>query len=135
MEIRNKFVVIDDSPTVRKHVAYLLKLLSTGEEEIMEAANPKEALTHFRTTPPSIVFLDMMLPREQDGTNTLKLLLAEKPDTRVVLVTALDQNHRAVRGAISRGAAAYLRKPLTLRALQQVLEELEAQSGRFRRVS
>ena len=36
--------------------------------------------------------------------------------------------------AVSEGVVAYLRKPITVRALQEVLDELEAQSGRFRRV-
>jgi CheY-like chemotaxis protein len=135
MERNNRYLVVDDSPTVRRHLSYLLKLVGSGELEILEAETPAKALLLFRKETPSVVFLDMMLPKENDGIILMTAMLKERADATIVLVTALDQNHESVRSAIAKGAVGYLRKPLTVAQLQGLLTELEAQSGRFRRVS
>lgn len=134
MDTKGRYLVIDDSPTVRKHLAYLLKLVSSEEAQVLEAENMVKALAVFRVMRPGVVFLDMMMPRQKDGMDTMKAILKEQPDAKIILCTALDQSHPAVQTAISAGATAYIRKPLTVKALQIILEELEMQSGRFRRV-
>lgn len=135
MERNNRYLVVDDSPTVRRQLSYMLKLVASSEMDILEAETPAQALMHFRKGRPSVVFLDMMLPKENDGIVLMTAMLKEQPEATVVLVTALDQDHVSVRGAIAQGAVGYLRKPITVAGLQGVLTELEAQSGRFRRVS
>lgn len=135
MERNNRYLVVDDSPTVRRHLAYLLKLVGSADLEILEADSAARGLHYFRTQKPSVVFLDMMLPKENDGIILMTAMLKERPDATIVLVTALDQDHASVRSAIAKGAVGYLRKPLTVAQLQGLLTELEAQSGRFRRVS
>lgn len=131
----NRFLVVDDSPTVRKHLSYLIRLVSEGDEEIREASTPAEALFWFRQMPNCTVFLDVMMPTERDGAVVLKAILKEKPDATVVLVTALDQDHPAVQKSVSQGVVGYVRKPVTIKSLQVVIDELRAQAGRFRRVT
>ncbi len=135
MERNNRYLVVDDSPTVRRHLSYLLKLVGAGDLQILEADTAARALFYFRKDQPGVVFLDMMLPKENDGIILMTAMLKERPEATIVLVTALDQDHDSVRMAIAKGAVGYLRKPITVAQLQGLLTELEAQSGRFRRVS
>src|SRR5687767_11103132 len=115
MDTKGQYLVVDDSPTVRKHLAYLLRLVSSEEAQITEAATMVEALAKFRVLRPGVVFLDMMMPRQKDGMDTMKAILKEQPDAKIILCTALDQSHPAVQTAISAGATAYIRKPLTVK--------------------
>jgi two-component system chemotaxis response regulator CheY len=131
---KTKYLVVDDSPTVRQHLKYLLGLLQQSDDDIPEAANPAQAVQRFKKHRPDVVFLDMMMPKEGDGLQALRSILKENPGQKIVLVTALDQDHKSVLSTISLGVTAYLRKPITMKGLQQVLDEMEAQSGRFRRV-
>jgi two-component system chemotaxis response regulator CheY len=123
-----KFLLIDDSPTIRLNVkASILKLNKAAL--IVEAADVRQAVSEFRTERPDVVFLDMMLGKEK-GNDVLSLMLKENPGARIVLLTGLPREHAEVVDAISNGAFGYLQKPVRGDAIRKILSEIDEEGGR-----
>ncbi len=75
-----------------------------------------------------LVFLDINLP-DGSGLESLPRLLAEKPDLCVVMMTG-DSNNKAVIDAMRNGAFDYLRKPLDLDDLFNMVNRIEERKKR-----
>src|ERR1041385_3271529 len=112
MEKKSSYLVVDDSPTVRKHVSYLLRLVAREDADVQEAQTKSQAIAAFKAQEPGVVFLDVMMPNEKDGMDTMSAMFKVRPEAKVVLLTALAQDHPTVEKAISQGATAYIRKPV-----------------------
>ena len=128
-----RYLVVDDSRTSRLLLMGLLRAASREPADILEAANLDEALDAFSRAPPDVVFLDMQLdllvtgePGGSTGNVALEAMLRERPDTRVVLVTALPADHPDVVDALERGARTLLAKPVSRPALEGALTALQA---------
>ncbi|MBI2078921.1 MAG: response regulator [Euryarchaeota archaeon] len=106
----------------------------TTAPRILEARNAAIAISEFRTNNVDIVFLDMMLGPEMNGRELLQLMLNEKPEQHVILVTGLARDHPDVVGAVSLGAFAFVAKPIRKEAIQRVLSELDTEEGRAGRI-
>lgn len=136
-----RYLVVDDSRTSRMMLAAAIRNACGQGAEIDEAGDLDEALKAFGEKRPEVVFLDMMLDLTRTGTAggstglvALDLILRERPDARVVLVTALPADHPDVVDAVSLGAFAHLEKPIRTDAVKRVLATLDAEQGRARRV-
>lgn len=73
-----------------------------------EAASGTEAVEAARETRPELVVLDLGLP-ELHGTLAMGRILAERPDTRIVVLTMFDDD-ATVHDALDTGAAGYVLK-------------------------
>lgn len=73
-----------------------------------EAATGTEAIEAARELQPDLIVLDLGLP-ELHGTLAMGRILAERPGTRIVVVTMFD-DAGAVRDALAAGAAGYVLK-------------------------
>jgi DNA-binding NtrC family response regulator len=136
-----QYLIVDDSRTSRLMLAQAVRTASGGPCEIAEAQDLDEALNAFETHRPEVVFLDMMLDlqtRGESGGSTglvaLQAMLEEQAGARVVLVTALPQDHPDVVSAISMGAFAFLNKPVRTEEVRRVLSAVEAEAGRVGRI-
>ncbi len=82
-----KILIADDSQFMRK----LLKdiLVRGGYNDLIEAANGKEALEKYEKEKPDLVLLDIIMP-EVDGTEVLEKL--NKSDIeKIIIITAVGQ--------------------------------------------
>lgn len=131
---KGRVLIVDDALAVRQQIRTVLERVSRRDFEFFEAANLTAALKEFRQAEPDIIFLDMRLPKEEDGLNAIRVMLQERPEAMIVLFTGLDKGHPAVQEAISMGAAAYIQKPPSMSDFERVLEELDRRSGRLSRV-
>jgi len=129
-----RYLIVDDSPTIRLRLASALKNLSAARPDIMEAADGAEAAAAFAKAQPDVVFLDMMLGEKEGGLDVLRAMLGEHPDAVVVLLTALPGNHPDVTAAISLGAFAHIPKPIATDDLKRVIQRIELESGRMGRI-
>jgi DNA-binding NarL/FixJ family response regulator len=78
-------LVVDDDPTMHRLVA---RLLDDAEYEIIAgAADGEAAVAACREHEPDVVVLDHMMPR-LTGLDAAEVILAERPDQRIVLFTA-----------------------------------------------
>src|SRR5581483_5511789 len=117
-----RFLVVDDSPTVRLSLKAAIRKSAGEHAAIDEAEDAESAISSFARDPPDVVFLDMMLAKGTTGGMALERILATAPEARVVLVTGLPEGHADVVDAISRGAAGFLRKPVRVEAVREILD-------------
>jgi len=129
----SRYLLVDDSPTVRLTLAAAIRNARKGVADIKEAGDAKEAMAAFATHRPDVVFLDMMLPGES-GLQVLDHMLQANPNAKIVLVTGLAHDHPDVVQAIANGAFGFLQKPARTDSVRKVLNDIETEAGRFSRI-
>lgn len=135
----SRILVVDDSKTVRLQLVDILRKLLGPHVTLEEACDRSQAERALRAGVADVVFLDMMLPwgdeaegvdgavqasqpvGGREGLAVLDLILEAAPRTRVVIISGLPREDERIVEAISRGASAYLRKPLTTQAVSSVI--------------
>jgi CheY-like chemotaxis protein len=80
-------LVVDDDPTIRRLIARLLE--GSDFEIVGEATDGNAAVTAFAEHEPDVVILDHMMPGIT-GLAAAEVMLAARPDQRIVLFTAYD---------------------------------------------
>ena len=107
-----QILVVDDE----RHIIELIQLYLAREGFAIETANTgDEAIEKFRSRQPDMVLLDLMLP-DQDGFEVCKKIRAIRPDARIVMLTARDDDVDRIVG-LELGADKYLTKPFNPRVL------------------
>lgn len=99
-------LLVDDHPVFRRGLAALLR--SAEYEIVGEAASGTEAVEAALSHRPDLIVMDLGLPGLHGARATARII-AELPDTRVVVVTAFDDDG-AVREALSAGASGFVLK-------------------------
>ena len=102
-----RVLVADDHLVVRRGVRALLAT-EPGIEVVGEAADGVEAVRAAAALAPDVVLLDLEMPR-LDGVEALRRVLAERPGTRVLVLTSFATDDK-VFPAIKAGALGYLLK-------------------------
>jgi DNA-binding NarL/FixJ family response regulator len=123
-----RVLLVDDHELAREALRSVLTPVQ-GYAVVGEAADGQTALRVARQVRPELVLMDLRMPG-LDGLATTRALLAEMPDTRVVVLTSFEQR-ALVLDAIRAGAAGYLLKGASR---QEVLETVAAVLGGERRV-
>ena len=102
-----RVLVVDDHQLVR---AGLITLLEAAPDIQVagEAANGQQAIEAAAATTPDVVLMDLSMP-VLDGVAATRLLLAERPDTRVVALTSFSDRQR-VTDILAAGATGYVLK-------------------------
>ena len=135
-QARIRVMVVDDSVVVRG-------LVSTWIEEepdlavVASVRNGQLAVDYFDRTNPDVVLLDVDMP-VLDGIAALPLLLKKKRDLIVIMASTLTRRNAEISlRALSLGAADYIPKPETSRALatsntfrRELIEKVRALGGR-----
>ena len=112
-------LVVDDSPIARK---MLIKALPPDWDiEITQAANGIEALAAYRAGHVDVMFLDLTMP-DMDGYQVLETLRKEDLNCLVIVVSA-DVQEKAQERVLAMGAIAFIRKPITVEGLRDVLKQ------------
>lgn len=115
-----RVLVVDDALMMRKTIgAFIVK---AGHEVVEEAANGKQALEAYKRHNPDLVTMDITMP-EVDGIDALAQIMAYDQNARVVMVSALGQQHK-VFDALQNGAKGYILKPFTEEKLISIINEL-----------
>jgi DNA-binding response OmpR family regulator len=114
---RPRVLLVDDEPQFREMLA---EYLGGKEFEVLEAGTGEEALARLATIRPQLVLLDLMMDGI-GGLETLRRIKALRPETCVIMVTAVEDLDTA-RSALSAGAADYVTKPFTFQFLDSVLD-------------
>ena len=115
-----KVMVIDDSKTIRRTAETLLKKEGC---EVVTATDGFEALAKIADEKPSIIFVDIMMPR-LDGYQTCALIKNNQvfKDTPVIMLSSKDGLFDRARGRIV-GSDQYLTKPFTKDELLGAIRE------------
>ena len=117
-----KLLIVDDSSTVRRSIER--HILSERVTEIYQAANGREAMELFERYRPEFVTMDLTMP-EMDGLTCISKMMTLKPDTRLMVISALGDAETAIE-AVERGANEYVVKPFSAEDLNLALANLVA---------
>ncbi len=104
---KQKIMVVDDEPSIRK---YLRTLLEVDGFEVETLPNGKEALKEVGAgSRPDFIILDVLMP-EMDGLETLRQLMQMDRSLNVIMLSCANEVTTVVE-AIRLGALDYLTKP------------------------
>jgi two-component system, chemotaxis family, chemotaxis protein CheY len=115
-----KLLIVDDSSIVRRTIERQLEL--GGINEVLQAGNGREAIELFRRHLPDFVTMDITMP-EVDGLTCVTEIMAIKPDTKLMVISALGDSETAIE-AVERGANEYVYKPFSAEDLNTALRNL-----------
>ncbi|HEY6322684.1 MAG TPA: response regulator transcription factor [Thermoanaerobaculia bacterium] len=116
-----KILIADDHALFRDSLRSLLE--AHGLEVVGEAKNGREACELARRLQPDVVLMDLSMP-EVDGLAATRLISAELPAVKVVVLTASDDDAKLFE-AIKSGAQGYLLKDLDSEDFFALLERTE----------
>ncbi|GAB4442963.1 MAG: response regulator [Turneriella sp.] len=115
-----KTLIVDDSVIMRTALEkYAGKL---GLTIVGKAANGKQGVEMFREHMPDLVTLDITMP-EMNGLQVLEEILKLKPDTRVLVITAITEKSVAI-DALKKGAKGFLNKPFNEESVKSAIREV-----------
>jgi DNA-binding NarL/FixJ family response regulator len=113
-----RILLVDDHPVVREGLRGMLAA-EDGLEVVAEAGGAAEAVAAVRAHGPDVVLMDLRMPGG-DGVEATARVLAQRPDTRVVVLTTYDTDADILR-AVEAGAAGYLLKDASRAELAQAI--------------
>ena len=99
-------LIVDDDVFVR---TLLRDALKDEGYQILEAEDGEAALEMLRSGNPSVMLLDLFMPRKS-GLEALSEIRAAAPDCRVLVISALDAE-ALVQQALDAGAVGFISKP------------------------
>jgi DNA-binding NarL/FixJ family response regulator len=113
-----KVLLVDDHPVVRVGLRGMLAA-EDDLEVVAEAGGAAEAVAAVRLHAPDVVLMDLRMPGG-DGVEATARVLAQRPVTRVVVLTTHETDSDILR-AVEAGAAGYLLKDASRQDLAQAI--------------
>ncbi|RIK34716.1 MAG: DNA-binding response regulator [Chloroflexi bacterium] len=113
-----RILLADAHKLMRQGLCHLFKH-EPAIQIVGEANTPAEAYKLNRVHQPDLVLLDIAMA-EPAGTETVSTLLCQRPNTRVLVLTALDDDQTALR-ALKAGAVGYLLKDIAFSDLVKAI--------------
>jgi DNA-binding NarL/FixJ family response regulator len=102
-----RVLVVDDSAALRDGLSELLQAVP-GIQVVAVAVDGSSAVETANRVKPDVVLMDLSMPTV-DGVDATRAILAERPATRVVVLTAFSEQQR-IFAALDAGAVGYLLK-------------------------
>lgn len=113
-------LVVDDSKMSRKMLRSILE--EAGYAVIAEAANGEEGLEAYKLYRPTLVTMDITMPK-LDGIAALEQLRAFDGEAKVVMITAAGQQQKIIE-ALKLGAAKFITKPFEQSEVLSVIQSV-----------
>ncbi|QDU64743.1 hypothetical protein Pan216_56350 [Planctomycetes bacterium Pan216] len=118
-----KFVLVDDSSTMRKIQRRTLERL--GYTEVEEAEDGKEALDVVEQFTPDVIITDWNMPN-MNGLEFVKEVRTKDKETPIIMVTTEAEKTKVIQ-AIQAGISDYLIKPFTPDSLAAKIRKVTGQ--------
>lgn len=123
-----KILIVDDLTYIRMQLKKLLR--DMGFSSIQEASDGIEALEKFKEFVPTVVLLDLTLPKIS-GFDLLKIFLQLHKDTKVMVVSS-NEDINVEHDVLKRGALAFLQKPVEDSLFRKKMEDLINEEARIK---
>ncbi len=117
-----RVLLADDHALFRAGIASLLE--AWGNEVVGEASDGVDALEQTRKLNPDLVLMDIGMPR-CNGLEATRLIKAEMPEVKIVMVTVSDDDEDVFE-AIKSGAQGYLLKDMSEEEFSRTLTDIAA---------
>ena len=111
-------IIVDDQALVREGIASLLAI-QPGINIIGTAENGKEAIRLTKQLNPDVILMDIRMPI-LDGIESARLILKEKPEMIILMLTTLEDDEYIVK-SLKSGARGYLLKDMLASDLAQAV--------------
>ncbi len=118
-----KLLICEDQTLMRQGLVTILGL-EPGIEVIGEAENGREALQKVQVLTPDVVLMDVQMP-VMNGVEATRLITAQFPQTRVIILTTFDYEEYVFEG-VKAGALGYLLKDTPATELVRTIERIYA---------
>ena len=118
-----RVLVVDDQALVRSGFRMILDAQS-DIEVVGEASNGREAIEVSSVTAADVILMDVRMP-ELDGIDATARILADRPDTRVLILTTFDLDEYVAR-ALRSGASGFLLKDVRPAQLAEAIRVVAA---------
>jgi DNA-binding NarL/FixJ family response regulator len=105
-----RVVLADDHGVIRDGLGRLIAGLD-GIELVGTAVDGAQAVEHCSEMQPDVVLMDLVMPR-LDGIEATRRIVAERPDTAVLVLTSFSDRPR-IKRALEAGAVGYLLKDVS----------------------
>ncbi len=117
-----RVLIVDDHTVVREGLSALLSAPKYGVQVAGMARDGEEAVSRARELRPDVILMDMVMPRKS-GLEAIREILAEQPDTRILMLTSYS-NENEITAAIRSGAMGYLRKDSSVEELVHAIRSV-----------
>lgn len=120
----NKVLIVDDSATMRKIIARVLRQADIAIQEVVEASNGIEGLEQIAADPGiQLVMSDLNMP-VMDGLTFVRALreIRSKESLPMIMVTT-EGGKTMMQAALDGGANGYVTKPFNSDTVRQALED------------
>lgn len=107
--------IADDEPDIRR--LFKMVLDSKGYHIAYMATDGNEAVEMNRIVPADVIFMDYVMPFK-DGLEASKEILAERPQTKILLMTCGEDVEEHIKGMDN---VAIMKKPFPLKSILTVL--------------
>ena len=118
-----RVMIVDDALFMRNILKDIC--VRAGFEVVAEADNGETALEMYREHRPDLVTMDIVMPK-RSGIEALQDIMAEDPEARVVMVSALGQDSLVLE-AVESGARDFIVKPFKE---EKVIDVIRRVTGR-----
>ena len=120
-----KVLIVDDSSFMRNSLKYIVE--GAGHKVAGMAEEGQEALEAYHKFQPDVVTLDILMTG-MGGIDTLKALMKEEPEAKVIMVTAIGGEDRQEE-ARQLGVSGYITKPFKPTEIVEETERVLAHKG------
>jgi CheY-like chemotaxis protein len=131
--LRQKFLIVDDSPTIRLVLKGMVERLGVPPSLIRTAESGQGGIEAFQEFSPDVVFLDIEMPGVE-GHDVCRAMLGLNPLAKIVAITGCDRNDPRVRNIIGQGGFDVVEKPLRLERVTQVLDSIDREGRNVERI-
>lgn len=115
-----KIIIAEDEPKSRCALASRLRNIMGDTALIETAEDGNDIIQKALLVSPDLIFMDIEMPFKT-GLEAAAVIKQQRPDTRIVFLTAYDRFDYAV-GALRSGGQDYLLKPVSETDLQELLQ-------------
>ena len=123
-----KLLIVDDSQFIRDTIK--IKINDLGVD-ISEASDSDEAIRKYKEVMPDVVFMDIMMKKEDGGLTAIREILKSDPKAKIVVITSLGESDPFVNEAIELGVLDVITKPFNKEELYRYLDPTFQFKSRF----
>ena len=118
-----KLVICEDQTLMRQGLVTVLRL-EPGLQVVGEAGDGREAVARVAALRPDVVLMDIEMPG-MNGVEATRLITAQHPDTRVIILTTFDYEEYVFEG-VKAGALGYVLKDTPITDLVATIKRVHA---------
>jgi two-component system chemotaxis response regulator CheY len=115
-----KVLIVDDAAFMRAAIRKILE--RNGYAVAGEAGDGEAGIRKYKELRPDIVTMDITMPT-MSGLEALKKIMEFDPGAKVVMITAMGQEHLVMEAVVS-GAKSFIVKPFTEEHMMMTLKKI-----------